>query len=89
MTDISANPKPDEKSPEFYKEFYEKHRITVLVHDNLRKHFKTVIDEVLGDDYYNMGHDVYQCDELCCEDIIYKAKGFWGRLFKIKAKYFK
>lgn len=80
--------KTNEKTPEFYKNFYEQNHATILIHENLRKHLKTVIDEVLGSDYYNMGGDVYQCDELVCKDIIYKAKGFWGRLFNKKAKYF-
>ena len=39
-------------------------------YENLRKCFSKIIKEVLGENYYNMGMDVYTCDELSAEDII-------------------
>jgi len=47
-------------------------RIDKLQYDNLRKCFDDIIREVLGEDYYNMGADVYTCDILASEDIIKK-----------------
>jgi hypothetical protein len=49
-------------------------KVKLLQYDNLRKHFQKMIRNVLGEDYYNMGMDVYDCDRLCCEDIARKAK---------------
>jgi hypothetical protein len=40
-----------------------------------------MITEILGDDYYNMGMDVYECDRICCEDIILKSKGLINKIF--------
>ncbi len=70
-----------EKTPEFYKEFYIENRVRLLQYESLRKHFKELVCNVLGTDYYNMGADVYEADRMCCEDITYKAKGFWSKLF--------
>ncbi len=56
-----------------YKEFYENNRVALLQYESLRKNFRVMIDNVLGDDYYNMAMDVYDCDRICCEDITYKA----------------
>lgn len=47
-------------------------RISLLQYDNLRKHFQMMVDEILGENYYNMAMDVYDCDRICCEDIIRK-----------------
>jgi len=68
---------------EFYKAFYERHKIDILQYQNLRKHFNKMVKAVLGKDYYNMGMDVYECDRITCEDIIKKTKpkGFFHRLF--------
>lgn len=55
-------------------------RIRLLQYENLRKHFRKLIEDVLGKDYYNMGADVYSCDEICCEDLRNKL---------IKRKWFK
>ena len=44
-------------------------RIRLLQYDNLRKLFSQLIDDVLGTNYYNMGMDVYTCDELTCKDL--------------------
>jgi hypothetical protein len=57
-----------------YKEFYEKNRIALLQYESLRKNFNSMVDNVLGDDYYNMAMDVYEADRICCEDITRKAK---------------
>ena len=59
----------------FYKEFYDTNRIRVLQYDNLRWHYNKMIDDTLGEDYYNMGADVYQVDKLCCEDITKLVNG--------------
>lgn len=64
---------PDEKSPEFYKEFYEKNRVPLLQYENLRKCFNKMVTDILGDDYYNMANDVYDSDKDCCEDITLRA----------------
>ncbi|MCK5020900.1 MAG: hypothetical protein KAS32_28020 [Candidatus Peribacteraceae bacterium] len=69
-----------EKSYEFYKSFYDDHRVEVLLYANLRKYFTKMVEDVLGKDYYNMGMDVYTCDKLCCEDMTRKLKSFWGSL---------
>jgi hypothetical protein len=47
-------------------------RIRMLQYDNLRKFFGLFIDVMLGDDYYNMANDVYNCDIFCFEDLINK-----------------
>lgn len=41
---------------------------------NLRKWFSVLIEHILGPGYYNMGMDVYTCDEFSCEDIAYAFK---------------
>jgi hypothetical protein len=56
-----------------YKDFYEKNRIALLQYESLRENFNLMVDNVLGEDYYNMGIDVYLCDQICCEDITRKA----------------
>lgn len=52
----------------------EKDRVRLLQYENLRKHFEKLVYEVLGEDYYNMGTDVYTCDKLTCEDLAHKLK---------------
>ena len=52
-------------------------RIKLLQYENLRTHFNQMVKDVLGDDYYNMGMDVYECDRLTCEDITAKANKHW------------
>ena len=66
---------------EFYKKFYDENRVKLLQYDSLRKHFNDMVTKVLGETYYNMAMDVYECDRICCEDIVNKAKGFWQRFF--------
>lgn len=57
-----------------YKKFYEENRIALLQYQSLRNNFNKLIDEVLGEDYYNMAMDVYDADRICCEDIAKKCK---------------
>ena len=51
--------------------------------ENLRKNYSKVTEHVLGDDYYNIGCDVYTCDDFTCNDLIEaydelkKAKNNW------------
>lgn len=35
---------------------------------------KYLIIPILGEKYYNYGHDTYQCDHLTCKDILNKFK---------------
>ena len=66
-----------EEDLEFYKKFYEDNRVALLQYNSLRENFSSLIDSVLGKDYYNMAMDVYECDRICCEDIEHKAKLNW------------
>ncbi|RLI67691.1 MAG: hypothetical protein DRP02_14065 [Candidatus Gerdarchaeota archaeon] len=70
-----------EKTPEFYKKFYDENMVKLLQYKSLRDHFNELIDNVLGADYYNMAMDVYEADRICCEDIELRAKSFWSKLF--------
>ena len=51
--------------------------------ENLRKNYSKVTEHILGDDYYNIGCDVYTCDDFTCNDLIEaydelkKAKNIW------------
>jgi len=72
----------NKKTYSFYKKFYAQHKIIAFQHQNLRKHFDKLVDDVLGEKYYNLGLDVYHTDKLCCEDIKEKAQSFWQKLFK-------
>ena len=51
--------------------------------ENLRKNYSKVTKHVLGDDYYNIGCDVYTCDDFTCNDLIEaydelkKVKNIW------------
>lgn len=49
---------------------YFKLKVKSAQYDNLRKHFENMIADILGENYFNMGMDVYECDRLCCQDII-------------------
>ena len=78
-----AEPKQEEyKEYDFYKQFYDENRVRMLQYDSLRKNFKKMVRDILGSDYYNMGMDVYVCDEICCEDITSKVKSFWKTLWQ-------
>ena len=73
----------EDKSIEFYKNFYEENRVALLQYESLRKNFNSMVNNVLGADYYNIAMDVYDCDMICCEDITIKANmNAWQRLFK-------
>ena len=73
-----------EKDYDFYKSFYEENRIALLQYESLRKHFGLMVDNTLGEDYYNMVMDVYEADKICCEDITRKAnRTALERLFNI------
>jgi len=54
---------------DFYKSFYEENRVRLLQYENLRKHFRLMVNDVLGNGYYNMAMDVYEADRICCKDI--------------------
>ena len=45
-------------------------KIMELQYENLRECFNHIVNEVLGQDYYNIGLDVYTCDKITSEDII-------------------
>lgn len=49
---------------------YFKLKVKLAQYDNLRKHFDNLTADILGENYFNMGMDVYECDRLCCRDII-------------------
>ena len=75
------------KDDEFYKKFYGENRVAVLQYKSLRNNFNKMVNNVLGDDYYNMGADLYECDRICCEDVTISANGFFKSVFKwIKQK---
>lgn len=46
--------------------------IKLLQYENLRKHFRKLCEDILGNDYYNEGQDVYACDRFTCRDILGK-----------------
>jgi len=66
-----------EKDYEFYKKFYDDNRIRLLQYENLRTHFREMIHNTLGKNYYNMGMDVYECDAEACRHITKKANQSW------------
>jgi hypothetical protein len=59
----------EEKDIDFYRDFYDENRVSLLQYASLREHFHAMINDVLGDDYYNMAMDVYEADRICCEDV--------------------
>lgn len=63
----------EDRDIEFYKDFYEKNRISLLQYESLRENFNLMVDNVLGKDYYNMAMDLYDSDKCVCEDITIKA----------------
>jgi hypothetical protein len=56
--------------------------------EELNKQWNRVIDELLGEDYYNYGCDWASCDKLTADDLIYKYKKkerwwkFWKKISK-------
>ena len=81
---VKGDAMDEEKTCEFYKKFHDDNRVALLQYASLREHFNVLVEDVLGENYYNMGMDVYSCDAICCEDIARRAKSFWVRLFKNK-----
>ena len=72
-----------EKTPEFYREFYNENRVALLQYKSLRENFSKMVDDVLGENYYNYEHDVYNSDKECCKAITKKANmTALERLFK-------
>lgn len=65
--------KQEVKDLEFYKKFYDENRVALLQYKSLRENFQAMVNDVLGDKYYNMANDVYDSDKYCCEDIARKA----------------
>ena len=51
--------------------------IILLQYDNLRQCFTKLIKDILGENYYNLSMDVYDCDRIACEDIKNKLKKSW------------
>lgn len=58
------------------KELYE------YMYKELRKQWNRVVDELLGEDYYNDGCDHYSCDKFTADDLIYKYKKRWWQFWK-------
>lgn len=74
----------NEKTEEFYKAFYDENRVALLQYKSLRENFHSLVNNVLGDDYYNMAMDVYDADRICCEDIVKKLNNsFLARFFNL------
>ncbi len=48
--------------------------IGLLQYSNLRNNINRVKNEVLGEDYWNVGMDVYTCDKFMCDSLIHKYK---------------
>lgn len=72
----------EDKGIEFYKKFYDENRVDLLQYASLRINFNLMIDDVLGEKYYNMAMDVYDCDRICCVDITEKAnRTIFQRIF--------
>ena len=67
----------EEKDFEFYKKFYDDNRVRLLQYESLRKNFREMIKDVLGEGYYNTGMDVYDCDREACIHITNKANESW------------
>ncbi len=48
-------------------------RIRLLQYDNLRENFnKNLVNPILGENYYNLGMDVYTADQFTIEDLKYE-----------------
>lgn len=64
----------NELKQEYENQQIESDRIALLQYKNLRKHFGEMVHTLLGESYYNLAMDVYDCDRIACEDIIKKYK---------------
>jgi hypothetical protein len=67
----------EEKTPEFYRKFYEDNRVALLQYKNLRTHFNIMVANIFDEGYHVVVGDVYGADRACCEDITKKAKESW------------
>lgn len=50
----------------------EKDRVTNKLYASLCSNLDAMKDRILGDDYYNLGLDVYQTHRFLCRDIVHK-----------------
>lgn len=58
------------KTRVFLDDEYEEGRHAILCYTNLRKSFKEILlNPILGDKYYNLATDTYNCDIECCKDL--------------------
>lgn len=62
-----------------------KKKIKLSQYANLRNRFNVLVEYALGKEYYNMGMDVYACDDESCIDIMrliwklrHPVKAFFG-----------
>lgn len=64
----------DKDSKEVEKDYTEDNkRIALLQYKSLRENFsKNLVTPILGKDYYNMANDVYTCDRMTTEDLLYE-----------------
>jgi len=61
----------------FYKKFYEDNKNIISQYENLRNHFSSLVESVLGENCYNMITDIKEFDRICCEHIKSKANMSW------------
>lgn len=45
----------------------------------LNEHYDKLIEEILGEGYYNYGMDVYSCNEFALEDMLREIKALKSR----------
>ena len=48
--------------------------------ENYCRNFKYIIDNIVGNDYYNYSYDVYTANDLSAKDIVYKYKTVVNKL---------
>ena len=46
----------------------------VKIHRDLNEHYQKLINELLGEDYYNYGMDSYSCNSFSCEDMLHEIR---------------
>lgn len=56
-----------------------KYELLDKLYKHVCKEFQRVVDELLGEDYYNMGMDQYTCTTMMADDLISKYKKKKGR----------
>ena len=52
----------------------DKTRLQLIHYNNLRKYYNTLIDEIMGEDYYTVNPDVMSSDAEAFEDMINRIK---------------